>query len=116
MNRFMKKALTLVLIITPSIIFAQGTVVFQNLTGLVQQWRSASDSSLAPIPVGGGYVQLLTAAKGNPLLHPLGSYAPSSGFLPEYSSLDGFLAANPGWVVAWSAFWDSTPVAPAPIN
>ena len=96
----MKKALTLVvLIVTPSIIFAQGTVVIGNQTGLVQRWTSAYDSSLAPVSVGGGYVQLIATTKGNPLLHPLGVYEGSSGFLPGYSSLTGFLAANPGWVV-----------------
>jgi hypothetical protein len=54
----MEKALTLVvLIVTPSILFAQGTVDFVNFTtGLVQQWTSASDPTLASVPVGGGYV------------------------------------------------------------
>ena len=97
----MKKALILVvLIVIPSIVFAQGTVDFQNnSTGLVQQWTSAYDSTLAPVPVGGGYVELIATTAGNPLLHPLGVYEGSSGFLPAYSSLEGFLAANPGWVV-----------------
>ena len=96
----MKKALTLVvLIVTPSIVLAQGTVVFENLTGLVRQWASATNSSLAPVPVGGGYVQLIATPTGNPLLHPLGVYVGGSGFLPGFSSLGGFLAANPGWAV-----------------
>jgi len=96
----MKKALTLVvLIVTPSIVLAQGTVVFENLTGLVRQWASATNSSLAPVPVGGGYVQLIATPTGNPLPHPLGVYVGGSGFLPGFSSLGGFLAANPGWAV-----------------
>jgi len=99
----MTKTLTVgVLIATSSTIFAQGTVVFQNVTGLVKQWTSASDSSLAPVPVGGGYVQLVATATGNPLLHPLGVYSGRSGFLPGYSSLATFLAANPGWVDPYS--------------
>jgi PEP-CTERM motif len=97
----MKKALTLVvLIVTPSIIFAQGTVSIGNQTGRVQRWTSAYDSTLVPVPKGGGYVELIATTKGNPLLHPLGVYQGSSGFLPGYSSLAGFLAANPGWAVA----------------
>ena len=96
----MKKALALVvLIVTPSTIFAQGTVYIGNHTGLVQQWTSAYDSTLVPVPKGGGYVELIATTKGNPLLHPLGVYEGSSGFLPGYSSLTGFLAANPGWIV-----------------
>jgi hypothetical protein len=115
----MKKALTLVvLIVTPSIVFAQGTVAFENsLTGLVQRWTSSNDSTLAPVPVGGGYVQLIATTKGNPLLHPLGVYEGSSGFLPEYSSLTGFLAANPGWVVPYSYRYEPpAPQVPTPIN
>ena len=44
----MKKAFALVvLIVTPMMVFAQGTVVFQNeLTGLVKQWTGYYDSSL----------------------------------------------------------------------
>ena len=52
---------------------------------------------------------------GNPLLHPLGVYQGSSGFLPGYSSLAGFLAANPGWVVPYYEY-GATPSAPVPIN
>ncbi len=115
----MKKAFTLiVLIATPSIILAQGSVAFNNSTGLVQQWTSAYDPTLAPVPVGGGFVQLIAAPKGNPLLHPLGVDTGSSGFIPQYSSLAGFLADNPGWAVARSGdgFGDLYgPLAPAPI-
>jgi PEP-CTERM motif len=114
----MKKALTLiVLIITPSIIFGQGWVSFGNTSaGLVQQWTSAYDSTPAPIPVGGGYVELISTMQGNPLLHPLGVYEGSSGFLPAYSSLTGFLAANPGWAIPYAGPFGATPLAPVPIN
>jgi hypothetical protein len=97
----MKKAFTLVvLIVTPTMAFTQGTVVFINSsTGLVKQWTSSSDPTLTPVPVGGGYVQLIAAPRGTPLLHPLGAYYGGPGFLPAYSSLAGFLAANSGWVV-----------------
>ena len=79
----MQKALALLaLIVSPSIICAQGRVVLDNRTGLVQQWTSSSDPTLAPVPVGGGYVQLIAAPKGNALLRQLGVYAGSSGFLP----------------------------------
>jgi hypothetical protein len=47
----MKKAFALVfLFVTPCIMFAQGTVMFNNRTGLVRQWTSAYDSTLAPFP------------------------------------------------------------------
>jgi PEP-CTERM motif len=112
----MKKALTLViLIVTPSIIFAQGSVAFlNNSASLVQQWTSAYDSTLAPVPVGGGYVQLIVAPRGNPLLHPLGVYEGSSGFLPGYSSLAGFLADNPGWAVFYPDHGTPAPIILAP--
>jgi len=88
-----------------------------NRTGLVQRWTSSSDSTLVPVPVGGGYVQLIATPTGNPLLHPLGVYQGSSGFLPAYSSLSGFLAANPGWGVPDSyAFGNPAPQVPTPIN
>jgi len=71
--------------------FAQGTVVLANQTGLVKQWTSASDSTLISVPKSGGYVQLIAAAKGTALAQPFG---------PQFSSLSGFLAANPGWAAA----------------
>jgi len=110
----MKNALTLVvLIFTPCIILAQGAVQFANSSAnLVQRWTSANDSSLTPVPVGGGYVQLIAAPKGTPLPAPLGVYAGSFGFVPGYSSLAGFLAANPGWAVPYH----DPPGATAPIG
>jgi hypothetical protein len=113
----MKKALTLVvLIVTPSLIFAQGSVNLNNRSGLVQRWTSAYDSTLAPVPVGGGYVQLVAAPVGTALPGPLGVYEGSFGFLPGYSSLAGFLAANPGWAVAQTYPEWGVPLAPVPIN
>jgi hypothetical protein len=68
----MKKALTLVLlIVSPTLAFAQGTVVFSNSTsGLVKQWTSFTDHTLINVPVGGGSVQLLAAPAGM-MLKPL---------------------------------------------
>jgi hypothetical protein len=111
----MKKALTLVvLMVTPPIMFAQGTFAFANGSReLVQRWTSASDSSLGPVPVGGGYVELIAAPRGTPLLHPLGVYDGSSGFLPGFSSVEGFLAANPGWAVPYEGSAMS-PIWPVP--
>jgi hypothetical protein len=88
----MKKAFTLVvLIVTPTMAFAQGTVVLQNQTGLVRQWTSATDSTQINIPKNGGYVQLISAPVGTALVNPN---------LANFSSLSSFLAANPGWSFA----------------
>ena len=46
-------------------------------------------------------VELIAAPHGTPLPNPLGTYVPRDMllyFIPDYSSLSGFLAANPGWV------------------
>ena len=68
----MKEALTLIiLIVTPSMAFAQGTVVLGNQTGLIKQWTSATDSTLISVPKGGGYVELFAAPVGTPLVNPL---------------------------------------------
>ena len=98
----MKKALTLaVLIVIPMLAFAQGTVVFNNgsLT-LVKQWASFNDSTLISVPKSGGYVQLIVAPIGFPLANPL---FPPGQFLPRFSSLAAFLAANPGWAAIATA-------------
>jgi len=87
----MKKAFTLiVLIVTPTMALAQGTVILQNQTGLVKQWTSWSDSTLISVPKNGGYVELIAAPVGTALV----------GEALMYSSLSGFLAVNPGWAVA----------------
>jgi hypothetical protein len=96
----MKKALILiVLIVTPTMAFAQGTVAFQNQTGLVRQWTSPTDNTLVTTPQNGGYVELICAPAGTPLPNPFGCMG-SYGFMPMYSSLAGFVAANPGWSFA----------------
>lgn len=83
------------LILTPSIALAQGTVVLENQTGLVKQWTSTTDSTWISVPKGGGYVELIAAPAGTALANPLFS----TGGMVNYSSLAGFLAANPGWAV-----------------
>jgi hypothetical protein len=89
----MKKAFTLVvLIVTPTMAFAQGTVAFNNQTGLV--------TSYPALPKSGGSVELIAAPQGTPLPNPLGTYVWQDlrpYFIPNYSSLSCFLAANPGW-------------------
>jgi PEP-CTERM motif len=93
----MKKAFTLVvLIVTPTMAFAQGSVTFINGTaGLVKQWTSPTDKTLISVPVGGGYVELLTAP-ANTAFIPLGSLT-TNGFYPAYFTLAQWLSANPGW-------------------
>src|SRR5664279_4368898 len=92
---FMKKAFALVvLIVTPTMAFAQGTVIFQNNSaGLVTAYPA--------LPKSGASVELIAAPHGTSLPNPLGTYVPQDmllHFIPDYSSLSGFLAANPGWV------------------
>jgi hypothetical protein len=93
----MKEAFALVvLIVTPSIIFAQGTVGFINYTaGLVRQWTSPSDPTLISVPVSGAHVELFTAPNDTSLTPIGGPYV--GGFYWNFSTLAGFLAANPGW-------------------
>jgi hypothetical protein len=96
---YMKKAFTLVvLIVTPTMAFAQGSVTLGNQSGLIKQWTSATDPTLISVQKGGGYVQLIAAPVGTSLVNPL--FSSASGTL-NYSSLSGFLAANPGWLGAW---------------
>lgn len=71
--------------------FAQGTIVFQNQTGLVRQHTSVTDATLISVPKNGGYVELMSAPVGTAL---------KTSALTSYSSLAGFLAANPGWGLA----------------
>jgi hypothetical protein len=90
----MKKAFTLlVLIVSPTLAFAQGTVVFNNdESELVKQETSFSDPTLTSVPVGAGHVELL-AAPARTAFTPFISF----GGVPNYPSLEGWLAANPGW-------------------
>jgi hypothetical protein len=102
----MNKAFTLVvLVLTPTIVFAQGTVSLQNQTGLVEQWSSPTDATLIGVPKSGGYVQLIAAPTGTPLPHPL----VDPGGSPNYSSLASFLAANPGWGLPASSAGNPAP-------
>jgi len=88
----MNKALPLVvMIVTPTMAFAQGTVALQNQTGLVRQRTSSSDPTLIAVPKNGGYVELMSAPVGTALPNPN---------LTGFSSLSSFLAANPGWSFA----------------
>ena len=96
----MKKAFTLlVLIVTSTMAFAQGTVVLGNQTGLVKQWTGVS------VPKGGGYVELIAAPVGTALLNPL--FDGTGGV--NYNSLAGFLAANPGWALPSNSAGAGTP-------
>lgn len=83
--------------------FAQGTVVFANNTGVVQQWTSASDQTLIAVPKAGGFVQL--------------AFAPTGTAFTAYHPGDTtamWLTSNPGWALgAISAF--NTP-APGKFN
>ena len=92
----MKKAFTLVvLMVTPTLAFAQGTVGFVNNTaGLVKQ-VSPVDFTLISVPVGGAQVELLAAPAGTPFTPFVGIGA--SGLVLNFTSLEGFLAGNPGW-------------------
>jgi hypothetical protein len=65
--------------------FAQGTVVFNNGTGLVLQETS---TGFVPVPKGGGQVQLFWATAGTP-------YTPWTGALTPAA----WYAANAGWIL-----------------
>jgi hypothetical protein len=86
--------------------FAQGTVILGNQTGLVKQWTSASDTTLISVPKGGGYVELIAAPVGTALVNPL--FTAATGAF-NYSSVAGFLAANPGWALPSNAAGAGTP-------
>lgn len=95
----MEKAFALiVLMVTPTMAFAQGTVAFENNSaGLVTEYPTPP-----PGPASIFSVELIAAPHGTSLPNPLGTYVPQDllqYFIPNYSSLAGFLVANPGWVV-----------------
>jgi len=79
--------------------FAQGTVVFNNGTGLVQQWTDNNNQTLINVPKGGGMVQLFWAPAGS-------AYTAWSGGMTETA----FKAANPLWKQEL-AFGFTTPAA-----
>jgi len=104
----MKKLLgTLALVALTSSLFGQGQVQFNNAqgTGPIQQWTSATDSTLINVPktVGttiNGMVEVLafynsTSATLTPLLAQVpGGVALANG---TYATLANFLTANTGW-------------------
>lgn len=97
----MKKLIgTLMIAALATSVFAQGTVAFQNQTGLVKAWTSTTDSTLVTVPKGGAYVQLISAASGTQL---------ANAALTSFSSLSAFLTANPGWSVPDPALSSTTP-------
>ena len=79
--------------------FAQGTVVFNNGTGLVQQWTDNNNQTLINVPKGGGMVQLFWAPAGS-------AYTAWSAGTTEAA----FKAANPLWKQE-AAFGFTTPAA-----
>jgi PEP-CTERM motif len=70
--------------------FAQGTVTFNNQTGLVKQWTSATDQTLVTSLKGSAMVELISAPTTATLANPN---------LTGYATLASFLAANAGWAV-----------------
>jgi hypothetical protein len=104
-NSSMRKFSAVVLLIgMASGALAQGTVILQNGTGLVKQWTSPSDSTLISVPKNGGFIELIAAPVGTPLW----------GQAVMYSSLAGYLGANPGWQVGTSVGGPAFPIALAP--
>jgi hypothetical protein len=102
----MKKAFALVVLtVAPMMAFAQGTVILGNQTGLVRQWDSMIYPTLINVPKGGGCVELFAAPIGTPLVNPLISVEGNA----NYSSIAGFLAANPGWALPSNAAGAGTP-------
>jgi hypothetical protein len=79
--------------------FAQGTVVFNNGTGLVKQWTDPANSTLINVPKGGGQVQLYWAAQGT-------AYTPWTAAL----SSAAWQTANAGWKLE-NAIGFTTPAA-----
>jgi len=95
----MKKAFALVvLIVTPFILFAQGTIFVANsASAVVQMVHPPGVGGFTYVAVNGGMVQFFAAADSTPF-SPLGALEPySRSFALNYSSLAGFLAANSGW-------------------
>jgi hypothetical protein len=91
----MKNAFTLlVLIVAPTMTFGQGTIKIGNSeSGLVQQRISPSGPTT---PASSGMVQFFAALRGTALSSSLGWLA-AWRFELSFSSLEAFLAANPGW-------------------
>lgn len=87
--------------------FAQGTVSFVNSsTSLVKAGTDAATAQ--PIPVNGGFVELLWAPSGTALAAPWNPNAPVS--------LTAFLAANPGWQALPASIKAVGPIAAGRFN
>jgi hypothetical protein len=86
MKKYPSILITAVVATCVSSAFAQGTVVFNNGTGLVWQLMSPSDPNLTEVPKGGGSVQLFWAPAGTPYTPWMASLAPAAWYV-----------ANPGW-------------------
>ena len=99
----MRKFSTVVLLIGMATgALAQGTVMLQNQTGLVKEWYGGV---LISVPKNGGFIELIAAPVGTPLW----------GQAVMYSSLAGYLGANPGWAAAVNNSGAApTPIALAP--
>jgi hypothetical protein len=80
--------------------FAQGQITFNNATGLVKQWTSATDPTLLTSLKGNVMVELISAPVGTTLANPN---------LTGYNTLASFLAANSGWAAATAATGGSNP-------
>ena len=97
----MKQAFALVvLIVTPFVAFAQGTIAVANgAFSLVQKSPADGGTAIPAVAAGGGMVEFLAAADGAPFkpLGTLGVFAGDVGFAVTYSTLASYLAANPGW-------------------
>ena len=81
-------------------VFGQGTITALNLTGLVKKWTTADSSVAVNLPRSGGYVQIFGAPSGSPLnslFTPAAGSTPSGKLFANYTSLSGFLTANPAW-------------------
>jgi hypothetical protein len=84
----LRKMLAIVVIVNCVIsAFSQGSIVFNNNTGLVQLWYGAvpPPGGIVPMPKGGGLVQLFWAPTGT-------AYTPW-----DYSAPFVWEAANAGW-------------------
>jgi hypothetical protein len=88
----MKKVSSLVvLILAPTMAFAQGTIAIGNTASeLVQQWTAVGNPTLISVPTGQGHIEFLAAPAGT-------AFTPFMGPGENFSTLAGFLAANPGW-------------------
>jgi len=91
--------------------FAQGTINLLNQTGLVQQWTAVGNDTLKSAPAVTTYIEVIAAPSGTTLANPLFTTV-SGGYYANYSSLEGFLAANTAWALTAGT---ANPAAPTPL-